>query len=249
METELDISFQRGIDLFLENQDTIYTNLINSYHTWHDDNLFKNNVILAHIVINELDCKCEIISLLHRYHLICSGYDILFKPAGEEWQIRNCKCKYPKIFMGLYCDNCQRKFKVSTEKDNNDNSNFFLSLDFTNLDELQEEPNTMDFCGPCIQKNPELLEKYKLIPIKKESLHYFGFNLYSVLNFKSYLIWDWNQKTKSEIKKPATILLKDYEYYRSLQDRYVEYRINKKENELTRKYEDYTSQFGMHKLY
>ena len=246
MTTDLDISFQQGIDLLQNNHDLFYQNIINSYHTWDDDMFFHNKVILAHIVINEPDSKCEIISLLHRYNLTCSGYDILFKPQGEEWQIRNCKCPYPQLYEGLYCDKCQRTFKDDNESGN---GNFYLSLEFVDEDELDTEPQTKDFCFPCVEENPELLEKYNLKKIKPESLHYFGFNVYSLLNFKSYLIWDINENTMSATKKPAPVVLKDYEHIKSLQDTYVELRLDKIQNEITEEYEDYTSQFGIKKLF
>ena len=234
-------SFQEGLIFFKEKEKEINENLLHSYLSWCDENFYQNKVILAHIVIDEPDCRCEIISLLTSYSVTCSGYNILIKNENQSWKLHTCVGKLKNVD----CDECGNELYPKLGP-------YYISCTLLDRDEVSEEEfenhNSYDLCTQCAKKNPSLISKHSMHRLTTDSYDYFGFNTYSLSNFKNYVNWNRKLQIISDIKKPREVSSEEYKEFKVLQNIYWDLKMNQQESADTEKYEAILDCFKMDKL-
>ena len=229
-----DDSFQEGLKFFESNQKVIRQQFIHSFLTWCDSDFYQNEILLAHIVINESDCQCEIISLLTSYSVTCAGYNILIRLPGEQWKLHNCV----GTLKDVNCEECG--YELNTHF-----GTCYTSCEMLDKKSVSEEEyenhNTYDLCYLCAKKNPELITKKKMFPLTTDTYHYFGFNTYSLSNFKKYAKWNWTLESMGALKTPLVISDTEYQKLKEIQEFYWESKIAQRENEITRSFDSFLS--------
>ena len=234
-------SFQEGLRFWEANQQEIKDSFIKSFLTWTDNDFYHHKILLAHIVIEEPDCNCEIIALLTSYSITCAGYNILIKNANESWKLHTCQAKLNEV-------NCDKCGKILDTK----SGPCYISCEMIDKEKVSEkeyeEHNSYDICSVCAETYPELIPKHQMVKLDSETYDYFGYNTYSLPNFKHYTLWNWHSPGLGEIKKPDILNEEEYKKYNSIQDTYWNLKMLRKENELTQEYESMIDRFKIETL-
>lgn len=234
-------SFREGIRFFQEKQEEIHKNLLHSFLTWSDDYFYQNKIILAHIIINEPEYQCEIISLLTSYSVTCAGYNILIKLPGEAWKLHTCQEKLKDV----NCDECGNELDTQLGP-------CYISCQIIDRDNVSEEEfknhNSYDLCPICAENKSELFLSQTMEKINCNTYNYFGYNTYSLPNLKNYIQWNRNSQQISDIKKPIEIDDKEYQIIKKNSYIYWNLKINQKETNLTKNYDNFLDKLGIEKL-